>query len=58
MAVKLVNLHVVWSTHAPEEGEPFDVLEVRRTDPKVAEQDVSIIKDVFRRRAWINEVAR
>lgn len=44
---------VVWSTHVPEEGEPFDVAEVSRSDEKTAREDVGIIQSILHRKAWI-----
>lgn len=47
--------YTVWSTHVPEEGEPFDVAEVTRTDRKVAEEDRVIVQDILHRKSWIQE---
>lgn len=44
----------VWSAHFNEETKvSVEVQEVRRTDRKVAEDDAALIRDTFRRRAWI-----
>jgi hypothetical protein len=43
----------VWSRHVPEEGEPFEFLEVSRTDFKVAQEDRAIFSDIFHRKAWV-----
>lgn len=45
--------YAVWSTHVDGPDSRRDVLELRRTDRKVAEEDVTIITDTFRRRAWV-----
>jgi hypothetical protein len=37
-----------------EDGQ--EVVEVTRTDPRVAAQDVEIITSILRRRAWVVEV--
>jgi len=50
----------VWSTHVPAERdspEPaHDVLEVSRTDYKVAQEDVAIFREIFHRKAWIKDL--
>jgi hypothetical protein len=51
-----VTKYIVWSRHMPEETEPFDFEEVVRTDPKVAAQDAAIFREIFHRKAWVNEV--
>lgn len=48
--------YVVWSTHVPEEGEPRDVEETRRTDKGVAHSDREIIQDILHRKSWVQEV--
>jgi hypothetical protein len=49
----------VWSTHVSYDKEvnipPHDELEVTRTDPKVANEDRSILQDILHRKAWIKE---
>lgn len=50
-----MSKYTVWSTHVPEEGEPFDVAEVTRTDRRVAESDRLIVQEIFHRKAWIQE---
>jgi hypothetical protein len=54
-----VTKYAVWSTHVSFDRElnipPRDVLEVTRTDRKVAELDVAIIKDILHRKSWIQE---
>ncbi len=42
-----------WVYSQEKDGEP--VLELKRTDRKVAEQDAGIINDMFRRKAWVEE---
>jgi len=32
-----------------------NVIEVTRTDRKVAEEDAALIRDLFRRKAWVQE---
>jgi hypothetical protein len=49
------NRYVVWSRHVPEEGEPFDVAEVSRTDFKVASEDRAIFQDIFHRKSWVQD---
>lgn len=52
----MINRYVVWTTHTPEDAEPFDYAEVSRTDRKVAEDDVGIFLSILhRRKAWIQE---
>jgi hypothetical protein len=43
----------VWSRHVPEEAEPFDFLEVSRTDYKVANEDAAIFRDIIHRKSWV-----
>jgi hypothetical protein len=50
-----MSKHEVWSTHVPEEGEPFKVLEVTRTDQKTANEDAALIRDVLHRRSWVQD---
>lgn len=54
----------VWSTHVdfdPDQDrdaprkDPYDVAEVRRSDRKVAEEDAALIRDLFKRKAWVQE---
>jgi hypothetical protein len=54
--------YAVWSTHVgprPEKDskEPpvpaVNVLEVTRTDEKVAREDMSIIQDILHRKTWM-----
>lgn len=47
--------YVVKSRHVPDEGEPFDFVEVIRTDYKVAQEDRALIQDVLHRKSWIEE---
>jgi hypothetical protein len=55
--------YAVWSTHvvyAPRDSKDpaapaVDRLEVTRTDRKVAEEDVKILKDILHRRSWLVE---
>jgi len=63
-----VSRYQVWSTHvefkgakthAPERKETVtpatDVLEVSRSDPKVAAEDAAIFREIFHRRAWVKD---
>lgn len=50
--------YVVWSTHVPEEGEPFDQEELKRTDKGVANNDREIIQDILHRKSWVQEVEK
>lgn len=61
--------YIVWSAHADEtelaSDKPYekdapryathDVVEVRRTDYKTAEADAQLIRDTFRRKAWVQD---
>jgi hypothetical protein len=47
--------YVVWSTHVREDRDPLDLIETRRTDRKVAEEDAALIRDLFKRKAWVQE---
>jgi hypothetical protein len=51
-----MSKYMVWSRVTPEVGEPFDQHELTRTDPKVAENDASLIREVFHRKSWVQEV--
>lgn len=46
--------YYVWSQHV--EPVPQRALELKRTDLKVAREDVSLIQSVLHRKAWIEEV--
>jgi hypothetical protein len=50
-----MNKYHVRSLHVPEEGEPFEVTELVRTDPKVAQNDASIVRDILHRKSWVEE---
>jgi hypothetical protein len=44
----------VWSTHKDGlESLAYDVLEARRTDRKVADDDAKLISSTFKRKAWV-----
>jgi hypothetical protein len=46
--------YAVWSTHKDGlESPTYDVLEVRRTDPRVAAEDAKLISSTFKRPAWV-----
>lgn len=49
----------VYSTHVPAERDsaesPHDVLEVSRTDFKVAQEDAAIFREIFHRKSWIKD---
>ena len=47
--------YIVWSHHVPETGEPYDAVETRRTDRKVAEEDRAILQDILHRKSWVQE---
>jgi hypothetical protein len=61
-----VSRYQVWSTHvefkgdvtrAPEKKDRVlpttDVLEVSRTDFKVAQEDAAIFREIFHRKSWV-----
>jgi hypothetical protein len=51
-----VNRFVVWSTLVNElTGESRDVVEVSRSDRKVAEDDASLIRWVGHRKSWVQD---
>lgn len=53
-----MNKYYVWSTHRETDDTPeHDVLELTRTDEKVAREDVGIITDILHRKAWITKDA-
>lgn len=47
----------VWSTHVPAERDspepPHDVLEVSRTDLKIAQEDAAIFREILHRKSWV-----
>jgi hypothetical protein len=49
----------VWSTHVSYDKElnipPKDVLEVSRTDEKVAREDAAIFREIFHRKSWVTD---
>ena len=50
--------YVVWQEYAKvlnDEGDPAREVVVTRTDRKVAEGDVNILRDICHRKAWIQE---
>jgi hypothetical protein len=63
----MTTRYEVWSTHAgprPERDEKppagpvepaRDVLEVSRTDFKVAQEDAAIFREIFHRKSWVND---
>jgi len=53
-----MSRYQVWSTHVgvEKDDEPHDVLETTRTDPKTAQEDAALFREVFHRKAWVNEV--
>jgi hypothetical protein len=61
-----MSRYQVWSTHvdytaakthAPErkDAPAVDVLEVSRTDPKVAAEDAAIFREIFHRKSWVRD---
>lgn len=49
------SLHVDYNEDREARSEPREVLEVKRTDRKTAEDDAALIRDVFKRKAWVQE---
>jgi hypothetical protein len=52
-----MNKYVVWSLHVNDAGEQREVIEVTRSDRKVAEEDVALIGSILHRKAWVQEAA-
>jgi hypothetical protein len=54
-----MSRYQVWSTHVPAERDSaeaaHDVLEVSRTDFKVAQEDVAIFREIFHRKSWVQD---
>ena len=48
----------VHSLHVRESGQAEEVVETRRTDTKVAADDVILIRGVLHRKAWVEEVEK
>lgn len=46
----------VHSLHVRDDGQTEEVVETRRTDPKVAFDDTIIIRGILHRKAWVVEV--
>jgi hypothetical protein len=49
------NRYVVWSTHVDGPDARHDVEELRRSDRKTAEEDAALIRDIFKRAAWVQD---
>lgn len=49
-----VSYHV-HSLHIRDDGQTKEVVETRRTDPKVAFDDTIIIRGILHRKAWVVE---
>lgn len=49
-----MNRYVVWSTHLINDV-ATDMVEVSRSDKKVAEEDAAIVRDILHRKAWVQD---
>jgi hypothetical protein len=53
------NRYVVWSAHPEEQPDGSylarEVVEVTRSDRKVAEEDAGIVRDILHRKAWVQD---
>jgi hypothetical protein len=50
--------YIVWSARVDQEDGVYvtrETVELRRTDRKVAEEDAALIRDTFRRKAWVQD---
>jgi len=54
-----MNRYVVWSSVPEEQADGSflarEVIEVTRTDRKVAEEDAGIIRDILHRKSWVQD---
>ena len=48
------NRYVVWSRHLVNDV-ATEVIEVTRSDRKVAEEDAAIVRDILHRSSWVQD---
>lgn len=48
------NRYVVWSAQLIND-QTVEVIEVTRSDPRVANEDASLIREVLHRKSWVQD---